>query len=93
MGNWVSAIKENKNIIIEDFKEYLREHHRNFYNDLDNFLMCENFRSYNIENFAIRYVFDYVLSFKEDIQKEIKTEEQENVKKEMIKILCKFLKV
>lgn len=93
MEDWVFAIKENKNIVVDDFKEYLREHHKNFYNDLDNFLMCENFRSYNIENFAIRCVFDYVLSLKEDIQKEIKTEEQESVKKEIIKILCKFLKV
>lgn len=92
--DWIKELNENKDIVINDFKEYLQENYIEFYNNLDNFILSKSFRSFEIELKAIEYVDNYITSLHYDIQDNIENyEEQLSVENKIIKILLNYLGV
>ena len=92
--DWIKELNKDKNIVINDFKEYLQENYEEFYNNLDNFRLSKDFRSFEIELKAIEYVDNYVTSLYYDIQDNTEDYiEQLNVENTIIKILLNYLGV
>ena len=92
--DWIKELNKNKDIVINDFKEYLQENYIEFYNNLDNFILSKSFRSFEIELKAIEYVDNYITSLHYDIQDNTEDyAEHLNVENEISKILCEYLGV
>lgn len=92
--DWIKELNENKDIIINDFKDYLFEEYTEFYNNLDNFILSKDFRSFGIELLAEQYINNYITSLHYDIQQETECyAEQLNIENEILKILCEYLGV
>ena len=92
--DWIKELNENKDIVVNDFKEYLQENYTEFYNNLDNFVLSKDFRSFEIELKAIEYVDNYITSLHYDIQDNIEDyTEQLNVENKITKILLDYLGV
>lgn len=92
--DWIVELKNNKDIVINDFKEYIQEKYTEFYNNLDNFILSKDFRSFEIELKAIEYVDNYVTSLYYDIQDNAEDyAEQLNIENTIIKILLNYLGV
>lgn len=92
--DWIKELNENKDIIINDFKDYLQENYTEFYNNLDNFILSKNFRSFEIELLAKQYIDNYITSLYYDIQDNAEDyAEQLNIENEISKILCEYLGV
>lgn len=92
--DWIKELNENKDIVVNDFKEYLQENYTEFYNNLDNFVLSKGFRSFEIELKAIEYVDNYITSLHYDIQDNIEDyTEQLNVENKITKILLDYLGV
>lgn len=92
--DWIKELNENKDIIINDFKDYLFEEYTEFYNNLDNFILSKDFRSFGIELLAEQYINNYITSLHYDIQQETECyAEQLNIENEISKILCEYLGV
>lgn len=90
--NWIKELNKNKDIVINDFKEYLEENYTEFYNNLDNFRFCKDFRSFGIELLAEQYMGNYITSLYYDIQDNTEDyAEQLNVENEISKILSEYL--
>lgn len=90
----IKELNKNKDIVINDFKEYLQENYEEFYNNLDNFRLSKDFRSFDIELKAVEYVDNYVTSLHYDIQDNTEDyTEQLNVENTIIKILLNYLGV
>lgn len=92
--DWIKELNKNKDIVINDFKEYLQENYTEFYDSLDNFRLSKDFRSFGIELLAEQYINNYITSLHYDIQQETECyAEQLNVENEISKILCEYLGV
>ena len=92
--DWIKELNKNKDIVINDFKEYLQENYIEFYNNLDNFILSKSFRSFEIELKAVEYVDNYITSLHYDIQDNTENyEEQLSVENKIIKILLNYLGV
>lgn len=92
--DWIVELKNNKDIVIKDFKEYIQEKYTEFYNNLDNFILSKDFRSFEVELKVIEYVDNYVTSLYYDIQDNTEDyTEQLNVENTIIKILLNYLGV
>ena len=92
--DWIKELNKNKDIVINDFKEYLQENYTEFYDSLDNFRLSKDFRSFGIELKAIEYVDNYITSLHYDIQDNTENyEEQLSVENKIIKILLNYLGV
>ncbi len=90
--NWIKELNKNKDIVINDFKEYLEENCREFYNNLDNFRFCKDFRSFGIELLAEQYMNNYIIGLSYDIQDNTEDySEQLNIENEISKILSEYL--
>lgn len=90
--NWIEELNKNKDIVINDFKEYLQENYTEFYNNLDNFRFCKDSRSFGIELLAEQYMNNYITSLYYDIQDNTEDyTEQLNVENEISKILREYL--
>ncbi len=92
--DWIKELNKNKDIIINDFKEYLEENYTEFYSNLDNFRFSKDFRSFGIELLAEQYMNNYIEGLYYDIQDNIEDyTEQLNVENEISKILCEYLEI
>lgn len=92
--DWIKELNKNKDIVINDFKEYLQENYTEFYDSLDNFRLSKDFRSFGIELLAEQYINNYITSLHYDIQQETECyAEQLNIENEISKILCEYLGV
>ena len=90
--DWIKELNKNKDIVINDFKEYLEENYTEFYNNLDNFRFCKDFRSFGIELLVEQYMNNYITSLYYDIQDNTEDyAEQLNVENEISKILSEYL--
>ena len=92
--DWIKELNKNKDIVINDFKEYLQENYTEFYDSLDNFRLSKDFRSFGIELLVEQYINNYITSLHYDIQQETECyAEQLNIENEISKILCEYLGV
>lgn len=90
--DWIKELNENKDIVINDFKEYLQENYTEFYDSLDNFRLSKDFRSFGIELLVEQYINNYITSLNYDIQDNTEDyAEQLNVENEISKILSEYL--
>ena len=89
--DWIKELNENKDIIINDFKDYLFEEYTEFYNNLDDFILGKNF---NNELSVKQYIKEYIVSLHYDIQQETECyAEQLRIENEISKILYEYLGV
>lgn len=92
--DWIKELNKNKDIVINDFKEYLQENYTEFYDSLDNFRLSKDFRSFGIELLAEQYIGNYITTLYYDIQDNTEDyAEHLNVENEISKILCEYLGV
>ena len=92
--DWIKELNENKDIIINDFKDYLQENYIEFYNNLDDFILSKNLRSFGVELLAEQYINNYITSLNYDIQNETQNyAEQLKIENEISKILSEYLGV
>ena len=90
--NWIEELNKNKDIVINDFKEYLEENYPEFYNNLDSFRFCKDSRSFGIELLAEQYMNNYITSLYYDIQDNTDNyAEHLNIENEIFEILKNYL--